>query len=130
VQERWFARLYLLKPVIFVVFSLFWILTGLLSLGPGWDIGLGLMHEGNVIGFAAPLAVFAGALADIGIGIALAFRRTAKIGLYAALSLSLVYIVIGTILVPRLWVDPLGPMLKIWPVIALNLTALAILEDR
>jgi hypothetical protein len=33
-------------------------------------------------------------------------------------------------LVPRLWIDPLGPMLKIWPIIVLHLTALAILEDR
>jgi hypothetical protein len=32
--------------------------------------------------------------------------------------------------VPRLWSDPLGPMLKIRPVIALSLVALAILEDR
>ena len=36
----------------------------------------------------------------------------------------------GTLLVPGLWLDPLGPMLKIWPMMALNLTALAILSDR
>jgi hypothetical protein len=38
--------------------------------------------------------------------------------------------VIGTTLVPRLWADPLGPMLKIWPVLMLNLVAMAIREDR
>jgi hypothetical protein len=32
--------------------------------------------------------------------------------------------------VPRLWADPLGPMLKIWPIIVMHFTALAILEDR
>ena len=47
-----------------------------------------------------------------------------------ALAISLTYAVIGTVLVPRLWADPLGPMLKIWPVMVLNLVALAILEDR
>jgi uncharacterized protein YbjT (DUF2867 family) len=31
VQERWFAGLYLLKPVVFIVLSLFWIATGALS---------------------------------------------------------------------------------------------------
>ena len=36
----------------------------------------------------------------------------------------------ATILVPTLWVDPLGPLLKIFPVLALNLAAQAILEDR
>jgi hypothetical protein len=130
VQEKWFARLYLLKPVVFSVFSLFWIATGLMSLGPGWDIGLGLMHEGGVTGLAAPLTVIAGGLADICIGLAIACRRTAKMGLQAAFVLSLLYVVIGTLLVPRLWIDPLGPMLKIWPVLALNLVALAIVEDR
>jgi uncharacterized protein YbjT (DUF2867 family) len=130
VQERWFARLYLLKALVFGVFSAFWIATALMSFGPGWDIGIGLMHEGGVTGIAAPLTVIAGALADLCIGIGIAFRRTARPALYAALLLSLAYVVIGTILVPRLWIDPLGPMLKIWPVLALNLVALAILEDR
>jgi uncharacterized protein YbjT (DUF2867 family) len=130
VQERWFARLYLLKPLVLGVFALFWIVTGLMSLGPGWEIGIALMHEGGVTGIAAPLTVVAGALADLCIGIGLAFRRTARPALYCALALSLVYVVVGTILVPRLWIDPLGPMLKIWPVLALNLVALAIVEDR
>jgi hypothetical protein len=130
VQEKWFARLYLLKALVFGVFSAFWIATALMSLGPGWEIGIGLMHEGGVTGIAAPLTVIAGALADLCIGIGIAFRRTARPALYAAVLLSLAYVVIGTILVPRLWIDPLGPMLKIWPVLALNLVALAILEDR
>lgn len=130
VQEKWFARLYLLKPVVLGVFSLFWIATAFMSLGPGWDIGIGLMHEGGVTGMAAPVTVIAGALADLCIGIGIAFRRASRPALYAALLLSLVYVIIGTILVPRLWIDPLGPMLKIWPVLALNVVALAILEDR
>jgi uncharacterized protein YbjT (DUF2867 family) len=130
VQEKWFARLYLLKPVVLGVFALFWIATAFLSLGPGWEIGLGLMHEGGVTGILAPATVVAGALADLCIGVGIAFRRTARPALYAALALSLMYVVIGTILVPRLWIDPLGPMLKIWPILALNLVALAILEDR
>lgn len=50
--------------------------------------------------------------------------------MWAALIISLTYAVIGTVLVPRLWADPLGPMLKIWPVIMLNLVAMAIREDR
>jgi uncharacterized protein YbjT (DUF2867 family) len=130
VQEKWFARLYLLKPVVFTVFSLFWIATAFMSLGPGWDIGIALLNEGGITGAPADATVIAGALADLVIGIGIAFRRTARPALYAAFALSLAYVVIGTVLVPRLWVDPLGPMLKIWPVLALNLVAFAILEDR
>jgi hypothetical protein len=130
VQERWFARLYLLKPVAFIVLCLFWISTAFVSLGPGWDYGIGLMREGGVEGSTAALTVIAGALADLAIGLAIAYRPTSRYGLYAAIAISFGYAIIGTILVPRLWADPLGPMLKIWPIIVMHFAALAILEDR
>jgi hypothetical protein len=38
--------------------------------------------------------------------------------------------VTGTILLPELWNEPLGPLLKIWPIFALHLVALAILKER
>lgn len=130
VQDRWFARLYALKPLLFGIFGLFWIATGIVSLGPGWDIGMFLLREGGLEGNVAVLTVVAGALADIVIGLAILFRPFSRHGLWAALIISLVYIVIGTTLVPRLWSDPRGPMLKIWPVLMLNLVAMAIREDR
>jgi hypothetical protein len=77
-----------------------------------------------------PLAVIAGATSDLIIGVAIAFRRTSKIALVAALVLSFIYLILGTILVPRLWLDPLGPMLKIWSVMVLNVASLAIVDDR
>lgn len=130
VQERWFARLYVLKPLIFGVFGAFWIATGIISLSAGWNIGMSLLLEGGLQGNVAALVVTAGALADIVIGLAILSRPLSRYGLWAALIISLTYAVIGTILVPRLWADPLGPMLKIWPVIMLNLVAMAIREDR
>jgi uncharacterized protein YbjT (DUF2867 family) len=130
VQERWFARLYALKPLIFGVFGLFWIVTGIISLGPGWEIGMSYVREGGLGENLAALSVIAGALADIVIGLAILWRPASRYGLWAALIISLVYVVIGTALVPRLWADPLGPMLKIWPVLMLNLVAMAIREDR
>jgi uncharacterized protein YbjT (DUF2867 family) len=130
VQERWFAPMYLLKPVVFGVLSLFWISTAFVSFGPGWSYGMGLMEEGGVEGTAGALTVIAGASADLVIGMAIAYRRTSRYGLYAAIGISVAYAIIGTILVPRLWADPLGPMLKIWPIIVLHFVALAILDDR
>jgi uncharacterized protein YbjT (DUF2867 family) len=130
VQERWFAALYLLKPLAFAVFSAFWIGTGIISLTAGWDIGKSLMFEGGVEDPLASAVVVAGALADLAIGVGIAWRRTTRIALLGALALSIVYAILGTILVPRLWADPLGPMLKIWPIMAFNLMLLAILRDR
>jgi hypothetical protein len=130
VQERWFARMYFVKPLLFATLSLFWISTAAVSLGPGWGYGIDLLREGGVEGRAAALTVIAGALADLLIGIAIACRRTSRYGLYAALAITFVYACIGTMLVPRVWVDPLGPMLKIWPVMVAHFAALAVLEDR
>lgn len=130
VQERWFARLYFLKAVVFAILALFWIGTGLISLGPGWEQGLAYLLEGGVPESLASAGVIAGALADIAIGIGIAVRRTARRALIAAIAISVFYMVAGTFVLPRLWLDPIGPMLKIWPIIVLNLVALAILEDR
>jgi hypothetical protein len=129
VQERWFARLYLLKPLVIGVFALFWIMTGVVSLGPGYEIGEALMREGGAGTLSGP-SVVAGGVADLAIGAGILFRRTARPALLAALALSIFYILAGTALVPRLWEDPLGPMMKVSPILALNLVALAILDDR
>lgn len=129
VQERWFARLYLLKPLVFGALALFWIATGLVALGPGWEVGMAHMRAGGLEALA-PAAIVAGALADIVIGIGIAVRRTARHALYAALALSLAYVVLGTVLRPDLWADPLGPMLKILPILVLIAVALAIRGDR
>ncbi len=129
VQERWFARLFILKPVIIVVVALFWIATGIVSLSAGWELGLSYMREAGLESVGAA-GIVAGALADIAIGLGVAFRRTAKAALYAALGLSLFYVIAGTLLLPWLWADPVGPMMKIWPVMVLNLVAIAVVEDR
>jgi uncharacterized protein YbjT (DUF2867 family) len=130
VQERWFARLYLLRPWMFAICALFWISTGVIALGPGWQHGIGLMNEGGVFGWPAAAIVVAGAACDIAVGLAIGWRRTARAGVIAAIVVSIVYAVIGTALVPRLWSDPMGPMLKVLPILALHLAALGIVDDR
>jgi uncharacterized protein YbjT (DUF2867 family) len=128
-QARRFAAFYVLKPVIFIVTILFWIGTGLISIGPGYDIGVDLMEAGGAGPLSGP-SVIAGGLADIAIGIGIAVRRTARLALWAAIAISLFYAVAGTGILPQLWADPIGPMLKIWPLIVLNLVAIALLRER
>jgi uncharacterized protein YbjT (DUF2867 family) len=128
-QERWFSRLFFLKPLVILIFALFWIATGVISLGPGWERGVSLLDGSFLEPVAAP-SVVAGALIDILLGMMIAWRRTSRIGLYGALAVSIFYAVMGTLVQPILWTDPLGPMLKIWPIMVLNLVALAILEER
>ncbi|OWV92835.1 nucleoside-diphosphate sugar epimerase [Rhizobium sp. R72] len=129
VQERWFALLYLLRPLVFIILAAFWITTGLVSIGPGYQIGLDLMFEGGAKSMSGP-SVIAGGLTNLLIGVGIAFRRTTRIALFAALGISLFYAVAGSLLLPRLWIEPLGPLTKIWPIVMLNLVALVILRDR
>jgi hypothetical protein len=129
VQERWFARLYLLKPFAIGVFALFWLMTGLVSLGPGWGHAVHVM-ELTAAARWAEASVVGGAVLDLAIGTAILFRRTARPALIAALGASLLYVVMGTILLPALWADPLGPMMKVWPILVFNLLCLAILDER
>lgn len=129
VQERWFARLYFIKPLLFVVIVSFWLLTGIISLTTGFPIGVDLMVKARTGIFAAP-GVIAGAVADILVGLAIAYRPTAYHGLWAAIALSCFYIVAGTLLLPELWNEPLGPLLKIWPILMAHAAALAILAER
>jgi hypothetical protein len=128
-QERWFARLYFVKPLIFASLALFWVGSGLASLGPGYGQGIAMMREGGVEALA-PLVVIGGGLADLLVGLGIAWRPFARPALIAGIGVSLLYAVAGTLVTPWLWLDPLAPLLKIAPVIALHLAALAILEDR
>jgi len=130
VQERWFASLYLLKPLAIGTFALFWLLTGFVSLGPGYSVAEWLMRAGGAARPLSDLSVIAGGVADILVGVGILVRRTSRLALIAALLLSLFYIVAGTLIHPELWRDPLGPMMKIWPILALNLVCLAILRER
>jgi hypothetical protein len=75
-------------------------------------------------------SVIAGGLADIIAGLMIAWRPTVRWGLYLAIALSLFYLFFGTFLLPGLWRDPIGPMLKIFPLIVLNLFALAMVRDK
>jgi uncharacterized protein YbjT (DUF2867 family) len=129
VQDRWFAKLYFVKPAMFFVLSFFWIATGVISLTTGWHNGVALLRPTAVSALAEP-AVIAGALADIGVGAAIAWRPSAPWGLWGAIAISFFYLITGTILRPDLWNEPLGPFLKILPILVLHFAALAILVER
>lgn len=129
VQDRWHAALYFLRPLTIAVLAGFWIATGVISLTAGFDIGVGLMRRTAAAPFAE-VGVVLGAIADLLIGAAIAIRRTARLGLWAAIALSIAYIILGTILLPELWREPLGPLMKIWPILVLHVVALAVLGGR
>ena len=65
VQEAWFARLYLAKPLILATLALFWIASGLIALTLAFDAAAAIL---TAHGFPPPLArgiTIASSLADI-----------------------------------------------------------------
>ena len=118
-----------MKAGVLAILALFWIATGAITLGPGLAAGRQMLADAGAGALAAPLAV-GGGVADILIGAGIAARRTARAAIWTALALALAYLAAGTLLAPQLWAEPLGPLTKILPIVALHLVALAILEDR
>lgn len=125
-QERVFARAELIKIGLVPVLSAFWLASGIIAL-------LRLDSAADVVDGAAPWSrafVAIAALADIGIGVALAFRRSFRAACVAAAALALAYLAGATLWVPELWFDPLGPLVKAVPALMLALAGAALAEER
>ena len=71
-----------------------------------------------------------GAFLDLLLGVLVCFRRAAPAALLDMVLTSLVYIAGGTAFRADLWLDPLGPLVKILPGIVLALAALAMMDER
>ena len=130
VADRWFARLFLFKPAAIGGLALFWILTGMITLGPGRAAAMGHLAAAGFSPRVAGPVLLLGALFDYFLGLALLVRPAARYVLYAMIVATGFYLLAGTILLPQLWLDPLGPYLKIVPMLIAMLFTLAILDER
>lgn len=128
-QERWFGRMFLLKPILALSLSLFWIASGLIGLARMDAAAAVLTSRGGAEGFAEA-AVVMGGLVDVALGLAVLVRRTHVAALWGMIATTVVYLAGATLLAPDLWLDPLGPLVKTIPAAALALVALAVEEER
>lgn len=128
VQDLWFARLYLLKPLMIVGLSLFWLLSGLIPL---FDLDAARQHFLRFLAHGPATALtLATCFADIALGIAVLARPWAGRALAGMLALTAAYLASATLVEPELWADPLGPLVKVLPSLLLTLATLAILDER
>jgi len=120
VQDVWHARLWFVRPISILTLGLFWLITGLISFGPGWNGAVAILHEGGYGRWAGPVAWW-GALLDVVLGLALFVRPwTARVAIFMCLA-TIGYLIAGTLSLPHYWIDPLGPWLKVLPMMALCL---------
>ncbi|MEC8455674.1 MAG: DoxX-like family protein, partial [Pseudomonadota bacterium] len=112
------------RPISILTLGLFWLITGLISFGPGWSGAVAILHEGGYGRWAGPVAGW-GALLDVVLGLALFVRPwTARVAILMCVA-TVGYLIAGSLSLPHYWIDPLGPWLKVLPMMALCLVVAA-----
>ena len=101
-----------------------------MTLGPGSAAAMGHLKAAGLPPKVAGPLVVAGALFDYFLGLGLLLRPVARVVLYVMLGATALYLLAGTVLAPQLWFDPLGPYLKVVPVMIATLFTLAIIDER
>ena len=130
IQDKWFARLFLIKALVIASLSAFWIASGFIALVISYDAAAAILtSHGFPPALAAPFTVVT-SLMDMTIGRLIAFRRTCAAGLIAGILASLGYMAGAAILTPDLWIEPLGALVKTGPAIVLMGVALLTLDNR
>jgi uncharacterized protein YbjT (DUF2867 family) len=130
IQDKWFARLFLIKALVIASLTAFWTVSGFIALAISYDAAAALLSShGFSRALVAPVTVVT-SLMDMTIGVLIAFRRTCAAGLIAGIAASLGYMLGAAILTPDLWIEPLGALVKTGPAIVLMLVALLTLDNR
>jgi hypothetical protein len=130
IQDKWFARLFLVKALVIASLAVFWIVSGFISLVVSFSAAADILStHGFPSWLVAPMTAVT-SMMDMSVGILIAFRRTTAFGLIAGIVVALGYMVGAAILTPDLWIEPLGALVKTGPAIVLMLVALLTLDNR
>lgn len=130
IQDKWFARLFLVKALIVASLAAFWLVSGFIALFVSYGAAAGILTAHSFPPALVDPITIGTSLMDMGIGALIAFRRTTAIGLVAGIVASLGYMFGAAILTPDLWIEPLGALVKTGPAIVLMLVALLMLDNR
>ncbi|MBR0990869.1 SDR family oxidoreductase [Bradyrhizobium japonicum] len=130
VQDKWFARLFPVKALIFASLVMFWLLSGFIALFVSYRAAAGILTAHDFPPALVDPITIGTSLMDMSIGVLIAFRRTAATGLVAGIVASLGYMFGAAVLTPDLWIEPLGALVKTGPSIVLMLVALLMLDNR
>ena len=130
IQDKWFARLFLIKALVIASLAVFWTVSGFIALFVSYRAAADILRSHAFpAALVAPITVLT-SLMDMGIGVLIAFRRTSAVGLIAGIAASLGYMLGAAVLTPDLWIEPLGALVKTAPAIVLMLVALVTLDNR
>jgi len=129
-QDRWHARLFFLAPAITAVLVVLWLTSAWLGFFYGHDAAkeiVGALGISN--GMIEPLRI-GGSLADIAIAAIVLLDQKGRWSTATQLLFVLGYTLTISVASPQLWLDPLGPLLKNIPIIALIVVHGVIKDNR
>ncbi|WP_138511322.1 NAD(P)H-binding protein [Maricaulis alexandrii] len=130
VQDRWQARLGFARPLARWVLGLYWLMTGVLALTVARDHAHEVLTEAGFEAAARPPLLWIGSLFDIAVGLAMVAKwRVRSIATIMILG-TFGYIATLSWTYPVLWADALGPILKVFPMMALALVIAATEDER
>jgi uncharacterized protein YbjT (DUF2867 family) len=130
IQDKWFARLFLIKALTIASLALFWTLSGFIALVISYASAKAILTAHDFPpALVAPFTI-ASSVVDMTIGCLIALRRSCRVGLLAGIVVSLGYMMGAALLTPDLWIEPLGALVKTGPAIVLMLVALLTLDNR
>ncbi len=128
-EDRLFARISLLMPVVVFTLSIFWLISGIIGF---WQIdrAASVLTATGWQEHIAKLSVGFWSIVDIALGLGILIRKFAKVACGLMIFVSVIYLVSAAMITPQLWSDPLGPMIKVLPAIILAQIAHVSLENR
>ena len=99
--------------------SLLWLATAVVSMTAGRDIGFQVLAEIELSRDTAALAILAGSLLDLTIGLWLLTGRALRLCCALQLVVILGYTLLLTLIAPAFWLHPFGPLTKNLPILVL-----------
>ena len=91
---------------------------------------MSVLTERAVSSWMIAPTVFGGAVADILLGAAILWRSWTRRAALGMIGLSGAYVIGSLLVAPDLWADPLGPMVKVLPGMALAALVWLMMEER
>jgi hypothetical protein len=128
-QDRIAARLYLLMPLILAALFALWLLSGVGTL-LNWPASEALLKDSGLGTTAKRALIVSGALVDIGLAVALLWRRTARAAVIGMAVVTIAYLSVVSVITPSLWLEPLAPLAKALPAALLAIIAVWMLDKR
>ncbi|WP_417484216.1 SDR family oxidoreductase [Maricaulis salignorans] len=129
-QDRWHARLGFARPVARWVLGLYWLITGILSLtiarGDAYDVLQAAGYEPAMQTFL----LWFGSAFDLAMGLAMLAKWRVRLISAIMIAGTFAYILALSLTLPSLWADALGPILKVFPMMALALMIAATEDER